>query len=98
MQLPAATTFDQASMLQGLLDKSLAETEAAVLRIDASALREFDTSALALLLEAQRRIKLQGGSLVVVGAPAKLIELARLYGVDQLLSLEAAPAPGPIAA
>ena len=93
MQLPAATTLDQASMLLGLLDKSLAETEAAALRIDASALREFDTSALALLLEAQRRIKLQGGSLVVVGAPSKLIELARLYGVDQLLSLEAAAVP-----
>ena len=93
MQLPATATLDQAGQLLALLDTGLAQTEAAALRIDASALREFDTSALALLLEAQRRIKVQGGSLVVVGAPAKLIELARLYGVDQLLLLEAATAP-----
>ena len=90
MRLPAAATLEQAGDLLRLLDESLAQAEGAALRIDAGALREFDTSTLALLLEAQRRVKVQGGSLVVAGAPPKLVELASLYGVDQLLSLEPA--------
>ena len=90
MQLPAAVTLEQASASLRLLDDGLALSGVSALRIDATALREFDSSALALLLEAQRRVKAQGGSVVVVGAPPKLIELARLYGVDQLLSLEPA--------
>ena len=90
MQLPAAVTLEQASVSLRLLDDGLAQAGGAALRIDATALREFDSSALARLLEAQRRVKAQGGSVVVVGAPPKLIELARLYGLDQLLSLEPA--------
>ena len=90
MQLPAAVTLEQASASLRLLDDGLALAGVSALRIDATALREFDSSALALLLEAQRRVKAQGGSVVVVGAPPKLIELARLYGLNQLLSLEPA--------
>ena len=90
MELPAAATLEQAGALQQLLDVGLAGAEGNQLRIDASALREFDTSTLALLLEAGRRARAQGSTFTVVGAPAKLLELARLYGVDQLLSIEAA--------
>jgi ABC-type transporter Mla MlaB component len=43
----------------------------------------------ALLLEARRRCALRGATLVVRGAPPKLRELAKLYGVDELVSLEA---------
>jgi len=59
--------------------------------IDASALRELDTAAVALLLDCQRQAHARGLSLQVVGAPPKLAQLARLYGVDALLGLQAAP-------
>lgn len=78
--LPATATLAQASgLLRGLAGEA---TE-----IDAAALQDFDTSAVALLLEARRRAEARGARLVVRNAPAKLVELARLYGVDGLLSL-----------
>lgn len=79
--LPATATIEQAgALLQGLGD--------APELIDASALQDFDTSTVALLLEAGRRARARGVKLVVRGAPAQLRELARLYGVEELLSLE----------
>jgi phospholipid transport system transporter-binding protein len=79
-ELPATATLAHASeLLRGLAGEA---TE-----IDAAALQDFDTSAVALLLEARRRAEARGARLVVRDPPAKLIELARLYGVDELLSL-----------
>jgi phospholipid transport system transporter-binding protein len=84
MQLPASATLAEAcSLLQALGD----ETD----RIDASALTAFDTSVLALILEARRRAEQRGKLLVVHGAPPKLLQLARLYGVEELLSFDNAP-------
>jgi phospholipid transport system transporter-binding protein len=63
-----------------------------VLRIDASALQAYDSSTIALLLQARRLAQAAraGRGFEVVGAPAKLAELARLYGVEELLSLSPA--------
>ena len=81
MQLPASATLAEAcSLLQALGD----DTDV----IDASVLTSFDTSALALILEARRRAQARGKSLVVHGAPPKLVELAQLYGVEELLSFD----------
>jgi phospholipid transport system transporter-binding protein len=81
MQLPATATLAEASAL-------LAQLDGGADAIDASALQSFDTSAVALLLEAQRRAVSRGARLVVHNAPPKLVELAKLYGVDGLLSLD----------
>ncbi len=56
--------------------------------IDAAALKTCDTAAVALLLEARRRAHARGKPLVVRNAPQKLVALARLYGVDGLMSFE----------
>lgn len=80
LQLPPTATLAQAAALTAQLD--------AVDVIDAAALRDFDTSAVALLLEAGRRARARGVQLRVLNVPPKLRELARLYGVDGLLSLE----------
>jgi phospholipid transport system transporter-binding protein len=61
------------------------------LHIDARALREVDSSTLALLLQARRLAQAAGRSVVVDGAPSKLLQLAQLYGVDGLLSLSESP-------
>ena len=86
MKLPPTLTLDTAeAALQALRPGSGSGPWA----IDASALREFDSAALALLLQAQRLAQAEGRSLQVHGAPPKLAELAQLYGVDQLLGLQA---------
>ena len=48
-------------------------------------LRDFDSSALSLLLSAKRLSVDEGVELKIVDVPAKLHELARVYGVSDLL-------------
>ena len=91
MQLPATATLEQAADLALLLPAAVAEGSGP-LQVDASALQDFDTSAIALLLQARRLAQAAGRGFEVSGAPPKLTELARLYGVEELLSL-ASPAP-----
>jgi phospholipid transport system transporter-binding protein len=81
MKLPATATLEQASAL-------LVELGADAEFVDASALTTFDTSAVALLLEASRRAQARGVRCVVRSAPPKLRQLAQLYGVEGLLSFE----------
>jgi phospholipid transport system transporter-binding protein len=53
---------------------------------DASALRRFDSSALAVLLDCRREALASGKSFAVHQMPARLRELAALYGVGELLT------------
>jgi len=53
--------------------------------LDASALRQFDSSALAVVIELRRVCKRTGKSLVVQGLPPSMVELATLYGVESLV-------------
>lgn len=89
MQLPAVATLTQAHELLVQLDAAFAAGGAGGLEVDASALTEFDTSTLALLLHGRRVAAAQGVAFTVAGAPPKLRELAKLYGVESLLSLDA---------
>lgn len=82
MKLPATLTLDQAAALGAALP-----ADGSAWAIDASALREFDTSALALLLQAKRLAQAAGRRFEVSGAPPKLQQLAQLYGVHELLGL-----------
>ena len=52
---------------------------------DASALQAFDSSALAVLLECRREAQVAGKSFSVQGLPARLRQLAQLYGVAELI-------------
>ncbi len=89
--LPERLTMAEASATLARLTPLLQAADAPV--IDASALRELDTAALAVLLACQREAAGRGRRLQVTGVPAKLIQLAQLYGVDGLLTLLPA-APG----
>jgi len=53
--------------------------------IDAGALRHFDSSALAVLLDCRREAARLKKDFVLRGAPPKLLALADLYGVRELL-------------
>lgn len=92
MQLPAVATLDEAAALAATLPAAIANGGSGPVHIDASALQSFDTSAIALLLQARRLAQAAGRGVEITGAPAKLAELARLYGVEELLSLSP-PAP-----
>ena len=88
--LPATVTLQEARDAQRMLSQALqqeAQLQAhqSVVMIDASGLQQFDSSALAVLLECQRLATGWGKGFAVRNAPKKLAELARLYGVDVLL-------------
>jgi len=83
--LPAELTQRQATAcLQMLLQAVRGEAGGQVVA-DASALEHFDSSALAVLLACRRECLADGRTLAVKGLPAKLRELAGLYGVSDLL-------------
>lgn len=86
MKLPESATLADAPALLAQLTQALAGGNGP-LEIDAGALQNFDTSAIALLMQARRLAQADGRPFSVVGAPAKLAELAQLYGVEELLSL-----------
>ncbi len=87
--LPATVTTREARDTQRMLSQALQHEiktqNEPVLTVDASALQHFDSAALAVLLECQRLAIAWGKGFAVRNAPAKLAELARLYGVDGFL-------------
>ena len=84
--LPARITMSDARATLAQLQPLLLAADAPV--IDASALADLDTAAIAVLLDCRRQAQAAGKPLQVVGAPAKLAQLATLYGVADLLALQ----------
>ena len=87
--LPETLTLAHAKAAVQAIDAALGEghIETGALVIDASGLRGFDTSAIAVLLEARRLAQAAGRALEVRGAPDAMVELSSLYGVAGLLGL-----------
>ena len=83
--LPATVTAKEATDTRRLLTQAVKTESQADVVVDASNLRQFDSSALAVLLECQRAAEAFGKPFAVRNAPPKLAALARLYGVDALL-------------
>jgi phospholipid transport system transporter-binding protein len=103
--LPARLTLPHAT--QALRDVQKALAAGGDLRLDASGVVDLDTSAVALLLQARRLAQAAGVGFKIDTVPDKLQALARLYGVESLLSSDstglasapdAAPAAGASAA
>ena len=83
--LPVELTHDHAVACLRMLTQGLrSQLEPAVVA-DAGALAKFDSSALAVLLECRREAMALGKTFSVSRMPARLRELAGLYGVAQLL-------------
>ena len=81
-----------AATLAELLLAVRAEPSANV-AVDATALLRFDSTALAVLLELRRAVLLAGKTLVLQGVPTRLSDLARLYGIEELLPAQGAVVP-----
>lgn len=86
MALPERLTLGEAVATLSRLDGLLADQPGAQVVLDAGSLREFDSSALAVLLELRRRLQARGKALRVEGWPRRLQDLATLYGVHGLLA------------
>jgi phospholipid transport system transporter-binding protein len=92
--LPATVTLAEARDTLRMLAQALPQEPDAEATLDASGLRRFDTSALAVLLECRRLAQAGGRGFVLRHAPGKLAALAALYGVEALLFAPAQPAAG----
>lgn len=88
LTLPFALTHAEAAVFSGGL-KALVLQQGAEVVADASALREFDSSALAVLLACRREALAAGKDFSVSGLPAQLRQLAGLYGVAELIPMAA---------
>ena len=92
--LPEVLTLNEANTTLSMLEQSMRSDDAATLTVDASALRTFDSAAVAVLLECRRLARAWNKGFEVCRAPPKLTELVRMYGVDQLLAFASPPAAG----
>ena len=87
LTLPAVLTYTQALETERALQAQLASQPSIVM--DASALTQFDSSTLAVLLSCRRQALVAGKTFAVQGMPGKLAQLAGLYGVSKLLGVAA---------
>lgn len=83
--LPPEVTHAQAVACLRMLVQGLNAQAGVVVKLDASALQRFDSSALAVLLEFRRECLARGKQLALQGLSGRLADLAVLYGVAELL-------------
>jgi len=84
--LPSQLTHAQARACAGMLSQAIRSETGPEVVADVSALAHFDSSALAVLLECRRESLVAGKRFLVKAWPARLRDLAVLYGVFELLS------------
>ncbi|TFY98979.1 STAS domain-containing protein [Ramlibacter humi] len=87
--LPERLTHEDAAACARMLAQALRTEREPQAVADASPLQQFDSSALAVLLDCRREALAMGKSFAVANLPARLRALAGVYGVAELL-----PAPG----
>ena len=84
LKLPAVLTHAIASKFFSTLNGEVLSAPKAVV-VDAGGLQQFDSSALAILLACRRQALAAGKTFAVLGAPERLLQLADVYGVAQLI-------------
>jgi phospholipid transport system transporter-binding protein len=85
--LPSSLTLKDAQAVLESLRQSFAADSGDTWRIDAAPVTQLDTSALAVLLECSRMAAAGKRKLEIVNPPARMSDLAHLYGVDGLLGV-----------
>lgn len=83
--LPKELTHTQATACLRMLVQGLRALSGQEVVVDATGLSRFDSAALAVLLELRRETLAQGKRFSVRGLPARLADLATLYGIVELL-------------
>lgn len=83
--LPQELTHSQATACLRMLVQGLRAQSGPEVVVDATALSRFDSAALAVLLEFRRESLAVGKRFSIRGLPARLGDLATLYGIVELL-------------
>lgn len=83
--LPNELTHTQANACLRMLVQGLRAQTGPEVVVDATALSRFDSAALAVLLEFRRESLAVGKRFSIRGLPARLGDLASLYGISELL-------------
>jgi len=86
--LPATLTNQDARNALAMLSQALKRETDAEIVVDASSLQQFDSAAIAVLLECRRQAQAWGKRFSVRHTPPKLAALAKLYGIDSLMRLD----------
>lgn len=89
MQLPPNVTHSTATACLADLLQAVRVEPSSCLVLDASALVQFDSTALAVLLELRRAVSQMGKTVSLQAVPPRLGDLARLYGIAELLPAQA---------
>ena len=84
--LPEELTHLEADACLPMLVQAL-PSQGVAARVDAGALTRFDSSTLAVLLEFRKACVAAGKALELLNLSPRLAELARLYGVNDLLGI-----------
>ena len=84
LALPSELTHEVAAGFALDLKRQV-QLQPAVVVADASALQKFDSSALAVLLACRREALAADKTFSVQGLPPRLLQLATLYGVAELI-------------
>lgn len=83
--LPEQLTMHVAAQVLDRLSQTLAQHPGPTVVLDAQAMRAFDSSAVAVLLELRRQLAARGKTLQLAHTPTRLQQLVMLYGVGELL-------------
>jgi phospholipid transport system transporter-binding protein len=83
--LPSELTHRQSTACLRMLVQGLPSQTGPDVVVDAASLQRFDSSALAVLLEFRRVSAERGKGFEIRSLSPRLIDLARLYGVAELL-------------
>ena len=86
--LPKELTHSQATACLRMLVQGLRSQTGSQVVVDATGLSRFDSAALAVLLEFRRESLALGKRFSIRGLPARLADLATLYGIIELLPSE----------
>ena len=84
--LPSVLTLNQATACRAMLLQALRAQNQPDVVVDATALQQFDSSALAVLLDCRRACLASNRTFRVQGLSPRLRQLARVYGVAGLIS------------
>ena len=85
LALPTELTQAQAADCLKALASGVRASPGRTVPLDAAPLQRFDSAALAVLLACQREAGALGKHLLIQGMPDHLHDLAKLYGIAQLL-------------
>jgi len=84
LSLPATLTHAHATVQLAQWESELSRLRGEPVTVNCAALQQFDSAALALVLELARRARARGSVVQLRGVPQRLHDLAAVYGLETI--------------